>query len=120
MMGADSQLETMKTSLPTLIGKGGHRNSKSRGANSSQAYNSEAHASSPTRAKTPGGTSKAGSMPSTSDILFLKRLLFLKASIDNEQTVNTFSVPFAQEQARDMAPAELVGVNLKAAEMTVN
>lgn len=35
-----------------------------------------------------------GGIPSSNDILFLKRLLYLKASIDNEATLNTFSVPF--------------------------
>jgi len=33
----------------------------------------------------------------------LKRLLYLKASIDNESTINTFSVPFEQEKQRDVA-----------------
>ena len=41
-------------------------------------------------------------MPTSSDILFLKRLLYLKASIDNEATLNTFSVPFEQEKMRDV------------------
>ena len=40
-------------------------------------------------------TSRASTrVAGTSEILFLKRLLFLKASIDNESTLNTFSVQF--------------------------
>ena len=42
-------------------------------------------------------------VPHSGDILFLKRLLFLKASIDNEATINPYSVPLAQEQQRDNA-----------------
>lgn len=42
-------------------------------------------------------------IPGTSEILFLKRLLYLKAAIDNEATLPTFSVPFEQEKARDAA-----------------
>ena len=42
-------------------------------------------------------------VPGTTEILFLKRLLYLKASIDNESTLNTFSVPFEQEKMRDHA-----------------
>lgn len=45
---------------------------------------------------------KLSNIPTSSDILFLKRLLYLKASIDNEATLNTFSVPFEQEKQRDM------------------
>lgn len=30
----------------------------------------------------------------SNEVLFLKRLMFLKAAIDNEDTINTFSVPF--------------------------
>ena len=48
----------------------------------------------------------SGRVPGTSEILFLKRLLYLKASIDNESTLNTFSVPFEQERARDVATPE--------------
>lgn len=43
----------------------------------------------------------ANKLPSTSEVLFLKRLLYLKASIDNESTLNTMSVPFEQEKRRD-------------------
>lgn len=32
-------------------------------------------------------------------ILFLKRLLFLKASLDNETQINTFAVPFEEDKA---------------------
>lgn len=46
------------------------------------------------------------SQPSSSEVLFLKRLLYLKASIDNESTLNAFSVPFEQEKLRDMASPE--------------
>jgi hypothetical protein len=35
------------------------------------------------------------------DVLFLKRLLYLKASIDNEPTVSTYAVPFQEEKLRD-------------------
>ena len=42
-------------------------------------------------------------IPGTSEILFLKRLLYLKASIDNEVTLNAMSVPFEQEKQRDVA-----------------
>ena len=45
-------------------------------------------------------------MPNSSEILFLKRLLYLKASIDNESTINAFSVPFQEEKARDAADKE--------------
>jgi hypothetical protein len=51
--------------------------------------------SSPGRAKSPAN------VPASGDILFLKRLLYLKASIDNETTINTYSVPFEQERMRD-------------------
>lgn len=50
--------------------------------------------------------SVASKMPGTSDVLFLKRLLYLKASIDNETTLNAMSVPFEQEKQRDMASPE--------------
>lgn len=43
-------------------------------------------------------------MPTSNEVLFLKRLLYLKASIDNESTLNTMSVPFEQEKLRDNAP----------------
>ena len=39
----------------------------------------------------------------SSEALFLKRLLYLKASIDNESTLNTCSVPFDQEKLGDTA-----------------
>ena len=79
MLNTESQPDT-KT-LPTLMG-GGIRNNKSRMAGSSTMFATDHHQSSPTRSKTP--TSTKTNMPSTSDILFLKRLLFLKAAIDNE------------------------------------
>ena len=37
---------------------------------------------------------QTGKLPSSSEVLFLKRLLYLKASIDNESTINAMSVPF--------------------------
>lgn len=40
------------------------------------------------------------------DVLFLKRLLYLKASIDNEPTVSTYAVPFQEEKLRDQASPE--------------
>ena len=43
------------------------------------------------------GSGGAGS--TQNDILFLKRLLFLKASLDNETQFNSFAVPFEEEQA---------------------
>ena len=36
----------------------------------------------------------------------MKRLLYLKASIDNETTLNAMSVPFEQEKQRDLANPE--------------
>ena len=36
--------------------------------------------------------------PASCEVLFLKRLLFLKAAIDNESTLNTNTVPFEQEK----------------------
>lgn len=47
-------------------------------------------------------------LPGTSEILFLKRLLYLKASIDNETTLNAMSVPFEQEKLRDMSSPDQV------------
>lgn len=35
----------------------------------------------------------------TSEILYLKRLLFLKASLDNENTVNSLQVPLSEDRA---------------------
>ena len=52
--------------------------------------------------------------PATSEILFLKRLLYLKASIDNESTLNTFSVPFEQEKRRDLASASNLMIDTNA------
>ena len=47
------------------------------------------------------GYSQSKSLPtqghSTGDVLFLKRLLFLKATLDNETTFNQFAVPFEEE-----------------------
>jgi len=52
---------------------------------------------------TPRDSHASTRVPGSNEILFLKRLLFLKASIDNEATLNTFSVPFEQEKIRDAA-----------------
>lgn len=41
----------------------------------------------------------AGVNQTSNDILFLKRLLFLKASLDNETQFNSFAVPFEEEKA---------------------
>ncbi len=38
-----------------------------------------------------------GAGATTSDILFLKRLLFLKAALDNDQTLSNFAVPFDED-----------------------
>ena len=54
----------------------------------------------------PLAQSQTKPIPNSSDILFLKRLLYLKASIDNEATLNAFSVPLEQENRRDSAPHE--------------
>ena len=40
------------------------------------------------------GRGNGGSAPGAPEILFFKRLLYLKASIDGEPTLNTFSVLF--------------------------
>ena len=37
-----------------------------------------------------------GGSTTTSDILFLKRLLFLKAALDSDQTISNFAVPFEE------------------------
>ena len=41
--------------------------------------------------------SLGGGGATTSDILFLKRLLFLKAALDNDQTLSNFAVPFDED-----------------------
>lgn len=41
----------------------------------------------------------SGEKQTSNDILFLKRLLFLKASLDNETQFNSFAVPFEEEKA---------------------
>ena len=62
--------------------------------------------SSPGKANAKSPTSKSSNQPGSSDILFLKRLLYLKASIDNDVGLNTFSVPFQEEKVRDNARPE--------------
>ena len=58
--------------------------------------------------KTLGSAITPKSKTNSSEILFLKRLLYLKASIDNESTLNTFSVPFEQEKRKEVAsPSQL-------------
>lgn len=42
----------------------------------------------------------------TSDILFLKRLLFIKASLDNEQSISNFAVPFDEDKTFQMKTFE--------------
>ena len=56
----------------------------------------------------------AGKVPATSEILFLKRLLYLKASIDNEQTLNALTVPFEQERQRDQASPDQLMLDTQA------
>ena len=48
-------------------------------------------------AKSQSGHAGAAGATTTSDILFLKRLLFLKASLDNEQSLSNFAVPFDED-----------------------
>jgi len=47
------------------------------------------------------GKDKNESSQVAPDVLFLKRLLYLKASIDNEPTMSTYAVPFQEEIKRD-------------------
>ena len=43
----------------------------------------------------------------TSDILFLKRLLFLKASLDNDySSLSNFAVPFDEDKVFQLRPGE--------------
>lgn len=63
---------------------------------------------------TKAGTSVASRIPSSSEILFLKRLLYLKASIDNESTLNALQVPFEQEKMRDMASPDQINIDTQA------
>ena len=62
----------------------------------------------------PASVSPAPKMPTSSDVLFLKRLLYLKASIDNEPTLNSMSIPFEQEKVRDNAGAEQLMIDTNA------
>lgn len=48
-----------------------------------------------------------GAPNTTSDILFLKRLLFLKAALDNDQSISTFAVPFDEDKAFQLGPSEV-------------
>ena len=52
------------------------------------------------------GGGAAGHPTTTSDILFLKRLLFLKAALDNDQSVSNFAVPFEEDKAFSLQPNE--------------
>jgi hypothetical protein len=54
------------------------------------------------------------SKTNSSEILFLKRLLYLKASIDNESTLNTYSVPFEQEKRKELASPSQLRLNSNA------
>ena len=44
--------------------------------------------------------------PNTSQILFLKRLLFLKAALDNDQSLSNFAVPFEEDKAFHLKSGE--------------
>ena len=48
-----------------------------------------------------------GPAATTSDILFLKRLLFLKAALDNDQTLSNFAVPFDEDKAFNLHQGEV-------------
>ena len=48
----------------------------------------------------------AGGAATTSEILFLKRLLFLKAALDNDQTISNFAVPFEEDRAFQLNAGE--------------
>lgn len=52
-------------------------------------------------------SSTAGAGTTTSDILFLKRLLFLKAALDNDQNISNFAVPFEEDKTFQLAPNEI-------------
>ena len=45
-----------------------------------------------------------GGKQTTSEILYLKRLLFLKASLDNENNLNTLAVPLEEDKAFAQTP----------------
>jgi hypothetical protein len=53
--------------------------------------------------------SQGSSQPA--EILFLKRLLYLKAAIDNEYTLDPLSVPFEQEKLRDRSSPSRIMIN---------
>ena len=53
------------------------------------------------------GKSSMNGQQTTSDILFLKRLLFLKAALDNDQTMSNFAVPFEEDKAFQLQPGEV-------------
>ena len=50
---------------------------------------------------------QGGVQTTTSDILFLKRLLFLKASLDNDQSLSNFAVPFDEDKAFQLRAGEV-------------
>mmetsp|Transcript_40071 Transcript_40071/g.52495 ORF Transcript_40071/g.52495 Transcript_40071/m.52495 type:complete len:163 (+) Transcript_40071:1679-2167(+) len=54
-----------------------------------------------------------GAGTTTSDILFLKRLLFLKAALDNDQTISNFAVPFEEDRAFQLGANEVRPAQLK-------
>ena len=47
-----------------------------------------------------------GGSAATSEILFLKRLLFLKAALDNDQSVSNFAVPYEEDKAFELSQNE--------------
>lgn len=56
----------------------------------------------------------------TSDILFLKRLLFIKASLDNEQSISNFAVPFDEDKTFSSKTFEKKVKEIEAARTAVN
>ena len=50
--------------------------------------------------------SVGGAGATSSDILFLKRLLFLKAALDNDQSLSNFAVPFEEDRAFQLQNGE--------------
>ena len=79
--------------------------------NQSEANPSQVALSQDTKANS---QSVASRIPSSSEILFLKRLLYLKASIDNESTLNALQVPFEQEKMRDLASPDQINIDTQA------
>ena len=59
----------------------------------------------------PSHDMNSGRLSGTSEMLFLKRLLYLKASIDSEKVIHTYSVPFAGEKRMGQATGEELGIS---------